>query len=35
MFSTIYIGDYASTYLGLLHGLDPGSIDSINALKKG
>jgi glucose/mannose-6-phosphate isomerase len=35
IFSTIYIGDYASTYLGLLYGLDPGSTDSINALKKG
>jgi len=35
MLSTLYIGDYASTYLGLLYGLDPSSIDSIAALKRG
>jgi len=34
MFSALYIGDYASTYLGLLYGLDPSSTDSIAALKR-
>jgi glucose/mannose-6-phosphate isomerase len=31
--SALYIGDYTSTYLGLLYDQDPGSIDSINILK--
>lgn len=35
MFSIIYIGDYASTYLGLLNGLDPSSMDAIDKLKRG
>jgi len=34
MFSALYVGDYASAYLGLLHGLDPSSSDSIAALKR-
>ena len=34
MFSALYVGDYASTYLGLLYGLDPSSMDSIAALKR-
>jgi len=34
MFSALYVGDYASTYLGLLCGLDPSSMDSIAALKR-
>ena len=34
MFSALYIGDYAATYLGLLYGLDPSSTDSIAALKR-
>lgn len=34
MLSVLYIGDYAATYLGLLHGLDPSSMDSIEALKR-
>jgi len=33
MLSALYIGDYAATYLGLLHGLDPSTSDSIAALK--
>lgn len=32
--SALYIGDYASVYLGLLYGLDPSSTDSIKALKE-
>lgn len=34
MLSALYVGDYASTYLGLLYGLDPSSTDSIAALKR-
>lgn len=34
MLSALYVGDYASAYLGLLHGLDPSSTDSIAALKR-
>ncbi|MFQ6053103.1 MAG: SIS domain-containing protein [Candidatus Bathyarchaeia archaeon] len=34
IFSAIYVGDFASTYLGLLYDLDPSSTDSISALKK-
>jgi glucose/mannose-6-phosphate isomerase len=34
MFSALYVGDYASAYLGLLYGLDPSSMDSITALKR-
>ena len=34
MFSALYIGDYVSTYLGLLYGLDPSSTGSIDALKR-
>ncbi|MBS7651595.1 bifunctional phosphoglucose/phosphomannose isomerase [Candidatus Bathyarchaeota archaeon] len=32
--SVIYIGDYASVYLGLIYGLDPSSTDSIKTLKE-
>lgn len=32
--SMIYLGDYVSAYLGLLNGVDPGSTDSIEELKK-
>jgi glucose/mannose-6-phosphate isomerase len=31
--SALYLGDYASSYLGLLYDHDPGSMDSINILK--
>lgn len=34
MFSALYIGDYVSTYLGLLYGIDPSSTGSIDALKR-
>lgn len=34
MLSALYVGDYASTYLGLLYRLDPSSTDSIAAIKK-
>lgn len=34
MFSVIYIGDYVSTYLGLLYGLDPSSMNAIEELKR-
>lgn len=33
MLSALYTGDYVSTYLGLLYGLDPSSTTSIDALK--
>lgn len=33
MLSALYIGDYTATYLGLLHGINPSSSDSIAALK--
>ena len=32
--SSLYIGDYTSTYLAFLYGLDPSSTDSIELLKK-
>ncbi len=32
--SALYIGDFVSTYLGLLYGRNPSSIDSINELKR-
>jgi glucose/mannose-6-phosphate isomerase len=31
--STVYLGDYVTTYLGLLYGKDPSAINSILALK--
>jgi len=34
MFSVIYLGDYASAYLGLLYGKDPNSMDAIIELKR-
>ena len=34
MFSTLYIGDYASTYLSLSYGFDPSSTESIEKLKR-
>lgn len=34
MLSVLYIGDYASTYLGLLYGKDPSSTDAIEELKR-
>jgi len=34
MFSALYIGDYATAYLGLLYGFDPSSMDSITTLKR-
>jgi len=34
MLSALYTGDYVSTYLGLLSGLDPSSTASIDALKR-
>ncbi len=33
MISALYIGDFASVYLGMLYGRDPNTTDSINALK--
>jgi len=33
MLSALYIGDYASVYLGILYGHDPSLIDSIELLK--
>lgn len=33
MISTMYLGDYVSTYLALLRGIDPTPIAIINALK--
>lgn len=33
MLSALYIGDFASAYLGILYGHDPSSTDSINTLK--
>jgi glucose/mannose-6-phosphate isomerase len=32
--STIYTGDYVSTYLGLLYGVDPSSVNAITAIKQ-
>jgi glucose/mannose-6-phosphate isomerase len=34
MLSAMYIGDYASTYLGILYGKDPSTVESINRLKQ-
>jgi len=34
MFSILYTGDYVSTYLALLNGKDPSSMDAIDSLKK-
>lgn len=34
MLSALYIGDYASTYLGVLYGKDPSTVESINRLKQ-
>ncbi len=34
MISALYIGDFASAYLGMLYGQDPSTTDSIDALKK-
>ncbi len=34
MISALYIGDFASAYLGMLYGHDPSINDSIDALKK-
>lgn len=33
MISALYIGDFASAYLGMLYGRDPNTTDSIDALK--
>jgi len=33
MISALYIGDFASVYLGMLYGKDPNTTDSIDALK--
>ena len=33
--SALYIGDFASAYLGILYGKDPSTTDSIDMLKKG
>lgn len=32
--STLYLGDYISTYLGLLYQIDPSSVNSITAIKQ-
>jgi glucose/mannose-6-phosphate isomerase len=32
--STLYLGDYVSTYLGLLYQVDPSSVNSITAIKQ-
>jgi hypothetical protein len=34
MLSTLYIGDFASVYLGILYGVDPTPTENIDALKK-
>jgi len=34
MISALYIGDFASAYLGMLYGRDPSTTDSIDALKR-
>lgn len=34
MLSVLYVGDYVSTYLGLLYGRDPSSMDAIEELKR-
>ena len=34
MLSALYIGDYASAYLGILYGKDPSTVESINKLKQ-
>ncbi len=34
MLSVLYIGDYTSTYLGLMYGKDPSAMDAIEELKR-
>ncbi len=34
MISALYIGDFASAYLGMLYGRDPSTTDSIDAMKR-
>ncbi len=34
MLSALYIGDYASAYLGILYGKDPSTVESIDRLKR-
>jgi glucose/mannose-6-phosphate isomerase len=34
MFSILLLGDYVSTYLALLYGHDPSSMDAIEELKR-
>ena len=34
MLSALYVGDYASAYLGILYGKDPSTVESINRLKQ-
>ena len=34
MISALYVGDFASAYLGMLYGRDPSTTDSIDALKR-
>ncbi len=34
MLSALYIGDFTSTYLGILYGRDPSTVESINRLKQ-
>ena len=35
MLSALYVGDYASAYLGVLYGKDPSTVESIDRLKRG
>lgn len=35
MLSSLYVGDYASAYLGVLYGKDPSTVESIDRLKRG
>jgi len=34
MFSLVYLGDWVSLYLAILHGVDPTPVDAINRLKR-
>jgi glucose/mannose-6-phosphate isomerase len=34
MFSLIYLGDWVSLYLAVLHGVDPTPVAAIDLLKK-
>jgi glucose/mannose-6-phosphate isomerase len=34
MLSTLYVGDYVSTYLGILYGIDPSDMNAIQELKQ-